>query len=115
MMNRWTRLKLLDLLKRFEKKGLQFTRFEFTHYINRNGLDKLAENRDCKYRGKERDFYSTWPQALQEQDNEGTASEGHSHRVTTKNEEHCKVQRRIRKKFGNIIERRREQGINIIV
>ena len=64
---------------------------------------------------EERAFYSTWTQELQERDNEGTTSEGHSHRVTAKNEEHRKVQRRIRKKGGNIIEKRREQGIAVIV
>ena len=67
-----------------------------------------------KIKREERAFYSTWTQALQERDNEGTTSEGHSHRVTSKNEEHRKVQRRIRKKGGEIIEKRRDQGITII-
>ena len=64
---------------------------------------------------EERAFYSTWTQAIQERDNKGTTSEGHSHRVTAKNEDHHKVQRRIRKKGGNIIERRSEQVITIII
>ena len=64
---------------------------------------------------EEQEFYSTWTQALQEQDNEGTTYKGHSHRVTAKNEEHRKVHIRIRKKGGNIIELRREQGITIII
>ena len=64
---------------------------------------------------EERAFYLTWTQVLKERDNEGTTSERHSHRVTAKNEEHRKVQRRIRKKGGNIIERRKEQGIAIII
>ena len=60
-------------------------------------------------------FYSTWVQALQELDNKGTNSEGHSHRITARNEEHRKVQIIIRKKGGNVIERRREQVITIII
>ena len=57
----------------------------------------------------------TWTQALQERDNGGTTSERHSHRVTAKNEEHRKVQIKIRKKGGNILESRREQVITIII
>ena len=64
---------------------------------------------------EERAFYLTWTQALQERENGGITSEGHIHRVTAKDEDHRKVQRRIRKKGGDIIERRREQGITIII
>ena len=48
-------------------------------------------------------FYLTCTQALQERDNEGTTSKGHSHRFTAKNEEHRKVQRRIHKKVGTLL------------
>ena len=64
---------------------------------------------------EEQEFYPTWTQALQERENKGTTSKGHSHRVTTNNEEHYKVQRRISKKGGNIIERKREQGITTML
>ena len=64
---------------------------------------------------EERKLYSTWMQALQEQENDGTTSEGHSHIATSNNEEHRKLQIRIRKKGGNIIESRREQGVTIII
>ena len=64
---------------------------------------------------EERELYSIWTQALQERDNEDTTSEVHIQRVTANNEEHRKVQRKIHKKGGNIIERRREQGITIII
>ena len=40
---------------------------------------------------------------IQEWDNGGTTSEGHSHRVTAMNEEHRKVQIRIRKKVGKLL------------
>ena len=68
-----------------------------------------------KIQREEQSFYPTWTQALQERYNEGTTSKGHGHRVTAKNEEYRKVQKRIRKKGGNTIERRREEGTTIII
>ena len=106
---------IILFFKKAEKKVSQFMRFKFTNFINQNGLDKLVEKIVCKYKGKNEHFIQLGHRRYKNGDNEGTTSKGHSHRITVKNEEHRKVQRRIRKKGGNIFERRREQVITIII
>ena len=47
---------IIGFVKKFNKKGSQFMMFNFTNFINQNGLDVLVEHSVCKYKLKNEHF-----------------------------------------------------------